>query len=50
MQDPWFSKLDVQFLTSLDFQIVNNPDAFSAIDAGSLVMHIGSEAYISRWM
>jgi hypothetical protein len=41
MQDPLFSKLDVQFLNSLDFQVVNDPDVFSAIDAGSLVMHIG---------
>ena len=50
MQDPWFSKFDVQFLASLDFEIVNDPDAFSTIDAGSLVMHIGSMPYISRWM
>jgi hypothetical protein len=37
VQDPRYSNLDKRFPRSLDFTVVDGPDAFSLINANSLV-------------
>lgn len=42
IQDICYSDLDKQFLRSLDFTVVDDPDAFSLINANSLALNIGT--------
>lgn len=50
IQDPVYSKLDKEFLTSLDLQVVDDPDAFDKIDSGTFVLRVGDYAHMSRWI
>lgn len=42
IQDPAYSTVEKEYLRSLGFQCVDDPDAFSCIDEGSLLFSVGT--------
>ncbi|KAI9751556.1 MAG: hypothetical protein M4579_006011 [Chaenotheca gracillima] len=48
--DPSYSALDKRHLHSLGLEAVDDPDAFSRIDGGSLVIHIGTYFKMAWWI
>ena len=49
-QDPDYSELEKDFLRSLDITVAEDPDAFSSINPGSLVFHIGTYFDLAWWI
>jgi hypothetical protein len=47
VQDPHFTPLDREFLGSMGYEVMDDPDAFASIDEGSLVfaVHCSSGLY-----
>ncbi|KAH7310976.1 hypothetical protein BKA65DRAFT_558803 [Rhexocercosporidium sp. MPI-PUGE-AT-0058] len=50
IQDICYSGLDKEFLTTLDFTVVDDPDAFGFINTNTLVFHIGTYLRIAWWI
>ncbi|KAG9237518.1 hypothetical protein BJ875DRAFT_519644 [Amylocarpus encephaloides] len=51
VQDPMNSLRDKEFFSSqLEFKPLDHPDGFSAIDSGSLVLHIVTPAEMDYWI
>ncbi|KAI9050640.1 hypothetical protein LZ554_005798 [Drepanopeziza brunnea f. sp. 'monogermtubi'] len=50
IQDPTYSRLDKEFLRENRFNVVDDPDAFSMINANSLVMNMDNEVSRSWWI
>ncbi len=50
IQNPSYSELEKSFLPSLNLKVVDDPDAFSCIDAGSLVFNIGTYMDLAWWI
>jgi hypothetical protein len=49
-QDPAYSELEKTFLRSLGITVVDDPDAFSSINSGSLVFHIATHFDLAWWI
>jgi hypothetical protein len=49
-QDPAYSELEKSFLRSLSITVVDDPDAFSSINSGSLVFHIATYFDLAWWI
>lgn len=50
IQDPAYSELEKEYLRSLGFEVVDDPDVFARIDANSLVFHISTYLSIAWWI
>ena len=50
VQDPAYSELEKDYLRSLDLEVVDDPDAYSRIDATSLVFHLGGYFDFAWWI
>jgi hypothetical protein len=45
-----YSDADKEFLTTLGLRVVDDPDAFTSIDSGSLVVYMGTPCTVPRFV
>lgn len=50
VQDPAYSELEKVYLRLLDLEVVDDPDAYSRIDADSLVFYFGGYFEFAWWI
>jgi hypothetical protein len=50
IQDPGFSEIDKQILSSLGMEVVDDPDAFAHINANTMVVHVRGYHCLTRYV
>jgi SRR1 len=48
IQDPWYSKIDKEFLTGIGFTVIDDPKGFVAVDARSFVMCVAPDVPVKQ--
>jgi hypothetical protein len=48
IQDPWYSKIDKEFLGSMGFRVIDDPTGFLAVDGRSFVMCVAPDVPVKQ--